>query len=337
MARGVLLLQLGTPEAPTAEAVRPYLRQFLSDPRVIEPPDRWLRYPRLWRIVWKLVLHGVVLRKRPAESAHKYRRIWDRIRGMPLLYYTRRQAELLQASLGSSYVVRFAMRYGRPAISEVLHELLAGGTDRLVVVPLYPQYSATTTASALDGLFAALMRERVLPGLRIVEPYYRHPAYLRAQVDLVRAFLAGLSEPPEFYLLSFHGIPEAYVRRGDPYPQQTCWTAEQIARELGWPPGTWRLTYQSVFGKDPWLQPYTETTLIELAERGIRRVFVATPGFVADCLETIDEIGNEAREAFRRHGGLELYRCPCLNETPQWIEALRELVLEADSQKPGPS
>jgi ferrochelatase len=316
---GVLLLQLGTPDDASVPAVRRYLREFLSDRRVIENVPRPL---------WWLILNLQILRKRPKESAAKYRRIWDPKTGMPLLYYTRKQAEALQKALPDGFRVRYAMRYGNPAIRAVAGEMIAAGVERLIVLPMYPQYSATSTASALDGLFLALMKERRVPALRVVPPYYAHPAYLDAVVSVIKAEQLRLLWEPEFYLLTYHGIPQSYARRGDPYPQHVEKTTELLVDRLGWLPGMWGQTYQSLFGKEPWLQPYTEKTLQELARKGIKRVFVAAPGFTTDCLETLDEIGNELRETFKHAGGEELHRCPCLNDSEAWVKAMATLVLE---------
>jgi ferrochelatase len=314
---GVLLIQLGTPDAPTVPALRRYLRQFLSDPRVIEAP----------RLLWWLILNLRVLPTRPRQSAEKYRRIWDAQTGSPLLHYTRLQAEALQRAL-PEMPVRFGMQIGRPAVADVVHEMIEAGLRRLIVLPMYPQYSATTTASAHDVLFHALMRERRVPTLRVVPPYYDHPLYIRAVLDVIRDDIARLLWRPDHYVLSFHGLPVKYVERGDPYPEHVRRTTELLLRGLNWPEGRWTQSFQSLFGKDLWLQPYTDETLRQLAGKGVRRVFVAMPGFTADCLETIDEIGYEAQEIFRHAGGKELHRCPCLNDHPSWIEAMRGLVLE---------
>jgi ferrochelatase len=313
----ILLIQLGTPDAPTAKALRPYLRQFLSDPRVIEAP-RWQ---------WQLVLNLFILPFRPKQSAAKYRRIWHRQTGSPLLYWTRRQVALLQEAL-PQVPVRFGMQVGNPAVAKVVDELIQAGIERLIVLPMYPQYSATTTASAADALFLALLKQRRVPALRTVPPYYDHPAYLDAVTAVIRDDLARLPWEPDHYLLSFHGIPVRYARAGDPYPEHVQRTTAGLIERLGWPAGKWTQSFQSLFGREEWLRPYTDETLRALAGRGSRRVFVAMPGFTADCLETVDEIGYEAREAFRHAGGQELHACPCLNDHPKWIEALRTLVVE---------
>jgi ferrochelatase len=317
MQTGVLLIQLGTPDAPTAKALKPYLRQFLGDPRVIEAP----------RLSWWFVLNFLILRRRPRESAAKYQRIWDPATGSPLLHWTRRQMELLQEAL-PRVPVRFGMQVGNPSVAKVVDEMIQTGVDRLIVVPMYPQYSATTTASAADALFAALMKQRRVPALRVVPPYYEHPAYLDALATLIREELARLPWRPEHCLLSFHGLPVKYVQRGDPYPEHVARTTAGLVARLGWMPGTWTQAFQSLFGREEWLRPYTDETLRELAKHGVQRVFVAMPGFTADCLETVDEIGFEAREAFRHAGGVELHACRCLNDHPAWIAALRTLILE---------
>jgi ferrochelatase len=220
------------------------------------------------------------------------------------------------------------MQVGNPPLASALRDLSDRGVDRLIVLPLYPQYSATTTASALDSLFQALMRERRVPALRVVPPYYDHPAYLDALTAIIRADLARLSWQPEHHLISFHGIPIRYAQSGDPYTTQVKRTTARLVQRLGWPRQSWTQTFQSLFGREEWLKPYTEVKLRQLASQGVRRVFITTPGFTADCLETIDEIGREARETFLHAGGMELHRCPCLNDHPAWIEALRTLIVE---------
>lgn len=316
MATAVLLLQLGTPDDPSVPAVRRYLREFLSDPRVIEAN----------RLVWRLVLHGIVLPFRPKQSAAKYRRIWDPKTGMPLRHITQQQAAALQATLGSDYEVSFAMRYGQPTIAEVVTQICRSRVTRLIAVPMYPHYSATTTASALDGLFAALSRQRYVPALSVVGPYYDHPAFVAAQAALIRRELASLSWQPEHFLLSYHGIPQRYAKAGDPYALHVERGTRALVQALGWRKGTWSRTYQSLFGREAWLKPYTEDKVKELAARGIRRLFVATPGFTADCLETIDEIGHELRQVFEAAGGELLHRCPAVNAFAPFIEGLAQLV-----------
>src|SRR5262245_28304072 len=314
---GVLLVQLGTPDAPTPAALRIYLRQFLGDPRVIEAP-RWL---------WWFILNFRILPTRPKQPAAKYARIWDPQTGSPLLHYTRRQAELLQQAL-PEVPVRFGMQIGNPPLAAVLHEMIAAGIDRLIVFPMYPQYSATTTASATDCLFHALMKERRVPALRIVPPYYAHAGYIDALTTIIAEEQAKLAWQPEHYLISFHGLPIKYAQRGDPYATHVKRTTQLLLDKLKWPNGTFTQTFQSLFGRDEWLKPYTDTILQNLAKRGVKRVFVTTPGFTADCLETLDEIGNESRELFRHAGGELLHQCQCLNDHPSWIMAMKQIILD---------
>jgi ferrochelatase len=314
---GVLLIQLGTPDEPTVPALRRYLRQFLSDPRVIDVP-RWK---------WQLILNLFILRVRPKRSAAKYRRIWDPRTGSPLLHHTRRQTDALQELL-PDLAVTFGMQVGNPPVAEAVRTLVSMGVERLVVLPMYPQYSATTTASATDVLFGALMKERRVPALRIVPPYYDHPAYLDAVTTIIREEAGKLAWKPDHFVLSFHGIPIRYAQSGDPYATHVKRTTAALVERLGWKRAEWTQSFQSLFGRAEWLKPYTDHVLQGLAKAGKRKVLVATPGFTADCLETIDEIGYEARELFRHAGGEELHRCPCLNDHPAWIAAMRRLVLE---------
>jgi ferrochelatase len=314
---GILLVQLGTPDAPTPPALRQYLRQFLGDPRVIEAP-RWL---------WWLILNCWILPRRPKQSAAKYARIWDVQTGSPLLHYTKRQAELLQQAM-PEIPVRFGMQIGNPPLADVLKEMIASGIERLIVFPMYPQYSATTTASATDCLFQALMKERRVPAIRIVPPYYAHPAYIDSVTTIIAEERAKLTWEPEHFLISFHGIPIKYSQRGDPYATHVKRTTRLLLDKLKWPKGTFTQTFQSLFGRDEWLKPYTDATLEQLAKRGVKRVFVATPGFTADCLETIDEIGRESTEIFHHAGGELLHQCKCLNDHPRWIAAMKEIICD---------
>lgn len=317
----VLLLQLGTPEAPTARALRPYLREFLSDPRVVEAPAL---------VRWALV-NLVIVPFRSPKSAIKYQRVWDAKTGSPLLEITRRQTAALAQSMGEQFRVNFAMRYGKPSIASVVSGLLKEGCRKLVVVPMFPQYSATTTASGLDALFNALKAERTIPAVRIIADYHEEPAY----IDAVAAGITRTMEqarqagtPPEISLLSFHGIPRIYIDRGDPYRAQSIRTAELVARRLGWSDDAWQVTFQSRLGPTEWLEPYTDKTLKELGARGVKTVLVATPGFTADCLETIDEVGYEGLEEFQSTGGKTFLRVPCVNDDPAFIDALKQLVLK---------
>jgi ferrochelatase len=218
------------------------------------------------------------------------------------------------------------MMVGNPPVRKAVCEMVAAGVDRLIAFPMFPQYSATTTASATDALFGALMRERRVPAVRVVPPYHDHPAYLDALEAVIRDDLAKLPWEPEHFVISFHGLPEEYAKRGDPYPSQVVRTTEELVRRMGWPPERWTQTYQSRFGRKEWLRPYTDDVLADLARRGVRRVFVALPGFTADCLETLDEIGRESREVFRAAGGEALHNGRCLNDHPKWIEAMARII-----------
>lgn len=312
---GILLIQLGTPDAPTAAALKPYLRQFLSDPRVIENQG----------LKWKVILNGIILQTRPAESAKKYARVWDPVTGSPLMHYTKRQTELLQERF-PNLPVRFGMMIGNPPLATVLDEMIAAGVDRIVCVPMFPQYSATTSAGATDVLFKALMKVKKVPAIRVVPPYYDHPAYLDAVAATVTDDLKRLQWEPEHVVISFHGIPQKYAQSGDHYPTHVVRTTRGLIARLGWPRSYWSQTYQSRFGRSEWLKPYTDDVLEKLAKRGVKRVAVALPGFTADCLETIDEIGNESREVFEHAGGEHLRAIPCLNDHAKWIDALEAIV-----------
>lgn len=289
-------MNLGTPSAPTPDAVRAYLAEFLSDPRVVKLP----------RPIWLPILHGVVLRTRPQKSAEKYAAIWTD-EGSPLAVHTRRQADLLQEELGLP--VHHAMRYGEPRIASALNALPRDGT----VVPLYPQYAESTTESVAD----------VLPsGLRMVRDFHDHPAYIAALAANVRRHWSNHGRG-SMLVMSFHGLP----RRGaEPYERQCRRTGELLARELGLREAEWKLAFQSRFGFAKWLEPYTEPTLVALARSGLERVDVVCPGFVSDCLETLEEIGIAARRRFHDAGGREFYLVSCLNEAPEWIAALAAIV-----------
>jgi ferrochelatase len=293
--RGALLLvNLGTPAAPTPQAVRAYLAEFLSDPRVVKLP-RWL---------WLPILHGVVLRTRPKASAHKYEQIWLP-EGSPLAVNTIKQAALLQETLGIP--VKYAMRYGRPAVSDVARTL-----ENPVVVPLYPQYAESTTESVRDVL---------PPGARMLESFHDHPAYISALAANMQRHWQKYGRGAVL-VMSFHGLPKRGAER---YERECRATAQLLADKLQLKADTWCVTFQSRFGYADWLQPYTEPTLVALAREGMKRVDVVCPGFVADCLETLEEIGITARRAFRAAGGDELYLVSCLNDSPAWIAALAEL------------
>jgi ferrochelatase len=306
----VLLINLGTPDAPTPAAVRRYLRQFLSDPRVVEIP----------RAVWLPLLHGFVLNTRPRQSARKYASIWS-AEGSPLRVHTERQTRLLSERLGPQARVEFAMRYGEPSIPETLARLNSEGHDRVLIFPLYPQYAASTTASALDHATEYLRATRNVPEIRVVKEFHDHPGYIDALATLVREHW-GRSGRPDRLLVSFHGLPQYTVARGDPYSRQCHATAGLLAARLGLVQGEWQTTFQSRFGRTEWLRPYTALALAEYASQRIGRVDVVCPGFVADCLETVEEIGIEGRKTFLDAGGREFHLLPCLNERADWIDAM---------------
>jgi len=313
----VLLVQLGTPAAPTAAALRPYLKQFLSDPRVVEIP----------RLVWWPILNGIILNTRPAKSALKYASVWTP-EGSPLMAHSLRQTDLLRQALaarGHAIDVELAMRYGEPSIPAVLERLRAANTTRVLVLPLYPQYAGSTTATAIDEVSRVLQGWRNLPELRWVRNFHDDPGYIDALAAQVRQqwAQAGRSEK---LVMSFHGVPRRTLELGDPYHCECLATARLLAERLGLARDAWIVTFQSRFGKAQWLQPYTEPTLIELARSGVRSVDVLCPGFVSDCLETLEEISIEAREAFLGAGGEQFRYVPCLNETDPFIECLVGLV-----------
>ncbi|HUP98464.1 MAG TPA: ferrochelatase [Usitatibacter sp.] len=320
MQPGVLLVNLGTPEAPTSGAVRRYLRQFLSDPRVVELP----------RLLWLPILYFIVLPLRPAKSAAKYAKIWTRD-GSPLRVHTLRQAQILKGSLGERLralvPVEAAMRYGEPSIPAGLAQLREKGCDRVLVLPLYPQYAASTTASVEDAVAKALRKWRPAPELRVVRDFHAHRAYAKAIAKNITEYWFKHGRPDRL-VLSFHGIPQRAVDRGDPYRSQCLESARLIATELGWNDARTVVTFQSRFGAAQWLQPYTDATLRALGKQGVGRVDVACPGFAADCLETLEEISIEGREAFLEAGGKEFHYIPTTNDTPSWMTALSIVALE---------
>lgn len=307
--RGALLLvNLGTPAAPTAPAVRAYLAEFLSDPRVVKLP-RWL---------WLPILYGVVLRTRPAKSAEKYAQIWTP-EGSPLAVNTVRQAALLQEKLGIP--VKYAMRYGRPAVSDVVKTL-----ENPLVVPLYPQYAAATTATVADKAFDALKTMRWQPAVRIAPPWHDDPVYIEAVAGSLEAELSKLSFKPDVILASFHGVPRDYLLQGDPYYCQCHKTARLLRARLGLSEDRFMLTFQSRFGNAEWLQPYTDMTVKSLAERGVKNLAIVTPGFAADCLETLEEIAGENAEIFHHHGGKNFAAIPCLNDSEPGMAVIAHVV-----------
>jgi ferrochelatase len=317
---GVLLVNLGTPDTADATGVRVYLREFLSDPRVIE--DQGLR--------WKLVLNGIILRIRPARKARDYLKIWNTENNeSPLKTITRAQSEKLAASISDHdhVVVDWAMRYGNPSISSRIDALTAQGCDRLLVVPLYPQYSAATSATVCDEVFRVLGQMRAQPTLRVTPPYYDDPDYIEALAVSINAHLANLPFQPEIIVASFHGMPQKYVDKGDPYQTHCVATTESLRKRMGLDASKLMLTFQSRFGFDAWLQPYTDKTMEKLAKEGVRRIAVVTPGFSADCLETLEEIAQENAEIFKHNGGEQFAFVPCLNDSEPGMDVIRQLVL----------
>jgi ferrochelatase len=312
----VLLVNLGTPDEPTAPALRRYLAEFLSDRRVVEIP----------RLVWWPILHGVILRTRPSRSAAKYASVWMP-EGSPLAVWTRRQALALSAQLernGHGLLVRHAMRYGNPSVADVLKSLRAEGATRVLVLPLYPQYAAATTASVNDSVMQWALGARRPPELRFVGEYHDDPGYIEALALRLQAHWQANGRA-EKLVLSFHGVPERSLLMGDPYHCQCHKTARLLGERLGLTREQMLVTFQSRFGKAKWLEPYTEPTLRELALKGVKSVDVMCPGFVADCLETLEEIAQEAQEAFLESGGAQFHYVPCLNDDAAWITALAAL------------
>ena len=313
----IVLVNLGTPDAPTRAAVKRYLKQFLSDPRVVEIP----------RLVWWFILNLIILPFRSGASAKKYQSIWTR-EGSPLKVHTQKQANLLAEALeerGHEGVqVRMAMRYGSPSLPEVLDELKAANCDRIAVLPAYPQYSGTTTASIWDAVFDHYKNVRNVPELRLVKHYHDHDGYIDALHDIVLAHWDAHGRG-EKLVMSFHGVPKRTLMLGDPYYCECQKTARLLAARLRLAPGDYVVTFQSRFGKAEWLQPYTAPTVQELARQGVQRVDVICPGFTSDCLETLEEISMEVKHDFESAGGKEFHYIPCLNESPTWIVGLAEI------------
>ncbi|RIX32303.1 ferrochelatase [Sphingomonas edaphi] len=309
---GVLLVNLGTPDAPEPGAVRKYLAQFLSDPRVVEIPS--------W--AWKPILHGIILRTRPKKSAHAYRQIWTED-GSPLAAITGRQAASLQARLGDGVLVDWAMRYGNPGIQTAIDRLFAEGATHILAAPLYPQYCAATTASAMDATFAAIAAKRWQPALRTLPPYHDDPHYIDAlKRDLDRQ-LAALDFVPERLLLSFHGMPQRTLDLGDPYHCHCQKTARLLGEAIGSPVD---IAFQSRFGKAKWLEPATDAMLAAYPSQGVRKLAIAAPGFSADCLETLEELGIRGREQFLAAGGTHFARLDCLNDSDEGMGMLDALI-----------
>ena len=319
----VLLLNLGTPSAPTPKAVRAYLKEFLSDPRVVEIP----------RIIWWCILNGIILPIRSSASAKKYASIWMPQLGSPLMHYSRLQAKELGEQFtneGHTVLVDLAMRYGQPSTQQVLEDLKERGMERLLLLPLYPQYSATTTASSFDEVFRVLGTWRDQPELRLIKHYHDNPAYISALRDQV---LSSWDKDgyPDFargdrFVMSFHGLPKRNLMKGDPYHCECLKTGRLLGESLGLEPGQYIVTFQSRFGKAEWLKPYTAPTIEKLAKEGCQRVDIFCPGFPADCLETLEEIAMEVKAAFVEDGGSSFHYIPCLNDSEVWINGLQDIV-----------
>jgi protoporphyrin/coproporphyrin ferrochelatase len=321
---GVLLVNLGTPEAAEPKALRRYLKEFLSDPRVIENNS----------LLWKLVLNGIILPLRSRRKARDYNKIWNREKNeSPLKTITRSQAEKLAGilePLGKHVIVDWAMRYAGPSIGSRLEALVGRGCDRILVMPLYPQYAAPTTATVCDEVFRFLMRQRRQPALRVMPAYYDDPYYIEVLASSLKAELKALSFTPDVIIASYHGMPKEYVRNGDPYESQCERTTQLLREQLKLDETKLMLTYQSRFGRATWLSPYTIKTVKALAKKGVKNLVVITPGFAADCLETLEEIAVENARVFKRHGGENFAAIPCLNDSEAgmlmiWQLAMREL------------
>ncbi len=317
---GVLLVNLGTPDTADAHGVRVYLREFLSDPRVIENQG----------LLWQLILNGIVLRIRPARKAKDYLKIWNSEKNKsPLKTITRAQSDKLAASIADQkhVIVDWGMRYGNPSIKSRLEALMAQGCDRILVMPLYPQYSASTSATVVDKVAVALKDMRAQPTVRFTPPYYDEPSYIDALAVSIDRHLATLPYKPDTIIASFHGMPQSYIDKGDPYQQHCVATVEALRRRMDLDDKSLMLTFQSRFGYQEWLQPYTDKTVERLAKEGVKRIAVVTPGFSADCIETLEEIVQENAEIFHKAGGQEFSAVPCLNDSDEGMDMIRHLVL----------
>ncbi len=317
---GVLLVNLGTPDATDYWSMRRYLSEFLSDRRVVD----------INPLIWQPILNLVILTTRPQRSGKAYQSVWDKqLNESPLRTFTRAQGEKLAArltALNPKLVVDWAMRYGNPSIESRLKGLHAAGCERVLVFPLYPQYAAATTATVNDKAFEALAKLRWQPAVRTVPPYHDDPTYIEALANSVHTHLAGLKQQPEVVLASFHGIPQRYFDAGDPYHCHCMKTARLLREALGWEKGRLRPTFQSRFGREEWLKPYTDKTVEALAKEGVKRIAVITPGFASDCLETLEEIAVENAEIFKHNGGEEFSFIPCLNDSEDGMRVLETVV-----------
>ncbi|TDR90155.1 ferrochelatase [Enterovirga rhinocerotis] len=317
---GVLLMNLGTPEATDYWSMRRYLKEFLSDRRVIETS----------RLIWWPILNLIILTKRPGPKGRDYASIWNTEQNEgPLKTITRNQAESLArdfAHLGDRVVVDWSMRYGLPRTADRIQALLDQGCDRILAVPLYPQYAAATVATACDQVFAALARMRWQPSIRIAPPWHDDPVYIEAIEASMRESLAKLDFEPEVVLVSFHGVPKEYLDKGDPYYCQCVKTFRLLRDRFGWPAERFRLSFQSRFGNAEWLRPYTDETVTALAKSGVKRMAIVAPGFTADCLETLEELDGENRHYFEGNGGERFAYLPCLNDSPRGMDVIRNVV-----------
>ncbi|CAN0655485.1 ferrochelatase [Nitratireductor aquimarinus] len=316
---GVLLVNLGTPDGTDYAPMRRYLKEFLSDRRVIEWP----------RAIWYPILHGIVLNTRPKKSGAAYAEIWNHEKNeSPLRTFTRAQGEKLAGALSEHehVVVDWAMRYGQPSIETVTKSMMERGCDRIVMFPLYPQYSATTTATVNDKFFEALMKMRFQPAIRTVPSYQDEPVYIEALARSIETHLASLDFEPEVVIASYHGIPQSYFQRGDPYHCHCQKTSRLLRERLGWDEKKLMTCFQSRFGPEEWLQPYTDKTVEKLAKEGVKSIAVFNPGFVSDCLETLEEIAGEAGEIFHEAGGTNFTHIPCLNDTEEGMAVIETLV-----------
>ncbi|MAP93533.1 MAG: ferrochelatase [Ponticaulis sp.] len=313
---GVLLINLGTPDGTDYWPMRRYLSEFLSDPRVIEMPQA----------IWQLILQGPILTFRPSKSGHAYKKVWTED-GSPLLHYTKLQAEKLAARMGTdTLIIDYAMNYGNPSIASKIDALKDQGCQRILVFPLYPQYSATTTASVCDRTFKALMKLRWQPAVRTAPAFHDDPAYIDALCTSLSASLSALDFEPDVLLMSYHGIPKSYFDKGDPYHCHCQKTTRLVREKMGWSEDFIRTTFQSRFGPQEWLQPYTDKTLEALPDEGAKKVAVAAPAFISDCLETLEEIAMEGRDSFLEAGGTHFAALPCLNDSDPAINLLQTLV-----------
>ena len=316
---GVLLVNLGTPDGTDKVSMRRYLREFLSDKRVIDL-SRWL---------WNPILYGIILNTRPAKVGKAYDKIWNTdLNESWLRTYTRNQSDILGGALKDlpEVMVDWAMRYGQPSIKDKMEALKDAGCDKILVFPLYPQYAAATTATVNDKTFEAMMAMRWQPALRTVPPYHDNPVYIEALANSITEHLSKLDWEPEKVIASFHGIPQRYFDSGDPYHCQCMKTARLVREKLGWSKDKFFVTFQSRFGREEWIKPYTDKTIEKLAHDGVKRIAVINPGFVSDCLETLEEIAGENAEIFHHHGGEKFAHIPCLNDTPGGMAVLESVV-----------